>query len=554
MSETQNNTVVAAFLTATGNAGLMTNKRVEIGGSSAEIDFGKFLKAATQVTDSKERYCQADKPDYREPGRPSTPSEPSPKTNHALAQSKSDAKDYDGADYQKKPVESKTPALDHAVKTSDSQTVSAPHAGTADAEMETQTADGDASVGENQLPDEIQAELVLIMNQLSQLLALLNPQVSGTNETIDLTGLNGVDAAKLQSLLNQLQLMLNSQPGTASSLNSNGPGASGEAIQSVATTNQSANAAAVELLNQITAQMQSGSFNNNPGFQQLLGEMADSLKNFAAGEPKSQTAQTIQTKSLQPGSDAIAAQQKPAVNLTAEIVEMGQAETEAEGNPSQTQIEIHPQSQISAAHLAKGAWGEGKPLNLAVIQTQLIVGEGQNESGTTVAVAPLQNQNSPLVGHTQQFAGHEAAAVNRDELFSQIVERAKFMFSNNHSEMEVNLKPDHLGKLQLKVTVENQVITARFVAESQQVKEIIETNLNQLRDQLRQNGMQVDALTVAVGNQMNPQNFNQTGDNQNGANYLGGQSQGFNTFNETNEESPMPSPQAIRDTVIDLIA
>jgi flagellar hook-length control protein FliK len=538
MSETQNNTVVAAFLAATGNAGLTNTRRVEIGGSSAEIDFGKFLKSATQINDSKERICQAEKPDYREPGRTSTTSEPSFKTNQDFKKPKSVNPENQGATSKSNPVVQNKPAFDHVEKTDDNRI--APPLDTG----KTQAAETDA-----ELSEEIQAQLVSLMNQLAQLLALFNSQLTQNPSAIELSGLNGVDAAALQSLLNQLQQMLQAQTGATP----NGTEMLLKADQSL-----TVNAAATDLLNQITALMQHDFSNDTTGFNQLLGEIAAALKNLVAQDSKAQTAQPANTATVEQGAELISAGEKPAESfLSSKFVVIEASPTESSDGavvrPDLQQKVVQSQSQISAAQLAKGAFAEGKPLNLAVIQTQLTVGASQDESSVNAVIAPLSNQNSPLPVQDQQLT-QGAASANRDQLFSQIVERAKFMFANNHSEMEVNLKPDHLGKLQLKVVIENQTVTARFVAESQQVKEIIETNLNQLRDQLRQNGMQVESLTVTVGHQMNPQNFNQTANNQSGYNQLGGQSQDYSSFTEEDDQALTPSPRSIRETVIDLIA
>jgi hypothetical protein len=108
--------------------------------------------------------------------------------------------------------------------------------------------------------------------------------------------------------------------------------------------------------------------------------------------------------------------------------------------------------------------------------------------------------------------------VTKNELFSQIVEHGKIMVNNGHSEMELHLKPDHLGKLKLQISLENQIVTARFVAESEQVKEIIETSLTDLRRALQDNGIQAENLMVATGHSdAGTGNFQQSFFRQSGA-------------------------------------
>ena len=66
--------------------------------------------------------------------------------------------------------------------------------------------------------------------------------------------------------------------------------------------------------------------------------------------------------------------------------------------------------------------------------------------------------------------------------------------------MIIKLKPDHLGKVTVEIAVENGSVTAKFLAESEKVKEILESNMQDLKDHLAKQGMVVQDLSVSVGN------------------------------------------------------
>lgn len=199
------------------------------------------------------------------------------------------------------------------------------------------------------------------------------------------------------------------------------------------------------------------------------------------------------------------------------------------------------------------AKGEGKPLNLAVIQTRLAVADNSLKTNNAVPVLTVQTQNQALPDATPEVTQTGTAMVKKEDLFPQIIERAKIMLSNNHSEMEVSLKPAHLGKIELKVAVENQIVTARFVAESQQVKEIIESSLSDLRQQLQDSGVRVDQLTVSVGSQNAGQTFDQTADAQNGFNQTRGTAHHSGEAEMEDGGEPV-SRQPASSSVIDLMA
>lgn len=192
-------------------------------------------------------------------------------------------------------------------------------------------------------------------------------------------------------------------------------------------------------------------------------------------------------------------------------------------------------------------------VNLVVLQTQLAVNDKPELKAEMPALNLIPEQPSfSNVSQIQASGSTEVASVNKEQLFSQIVEQAKVMVNNGGSEMEVNLKPEHLGRLQLKVTIENEVVTAKFVAESQQVKEIIESNLGQLRRSLQENGIQVDTIMVSVGYQQSNESFEQAAYNREGLKDFSGEIGRANDGRETKvEKSNRPVEH---DGLIDLIA
>lgn len=88
--------------------------------------------------------------------------------------------------------------------------------------------------------------------------------------------------------------------------------------------------------------------------------------------------------------------------------------------------------------------------------------------------------------------------VNARELLSQIIEKAQVNLTPEKSEMVMELKPESLGKISLKVVTENGIVMAKFVAENQQVREVLETNMQILKDSLQKQGLDVQGFSVSV--------------------------------------------------------
>lgn len=88
--------------------------------------------------------------------------------------------------------------------------------------------------------------------------------------------------------------------------------------------------------------------------------------------------------------------------------------------------------------------------------------------------------------------------VSGKEIINQIVDKAKVVLTDEKSEMIIDLKPDHLGKLSLKIITERGSVVAKFIADSEQVKAAIESNMDNLRESLNKQGFSIQDFSVSV--------------------------------------------------------
>ncbi|MZP30537.1 hypothetical protein GTO91_12515 [Heliobacterium undosum] len=95
----------------------------------------------------------------------------------------------------------------------------------------------------------------------------------------------------------------------------------------------------------------------------------------------------------------------------------------------------------------------------------------------------------------------EAAAAMRSDVFRQIVVNSELLKKADTSELRIQLKPEFLGKLNLNLSVENGIVSVRFAAENPQVRQMLESNLNQLKQSLEEQGLRFDRVEVGVSQQ-----------------------------------------------------
>ena len=89
-------------------------------------------------------------------------------------------------------------------------------------------------------------------------------------------------------------------------------------------------------------------------------------------------------------------------------------------------------------------------------------------------------------------------AVKPSEIINQVIDKAKVVIGLEKTEMIIDLKPDNLGKLSLKIITEQGIVAAKFMAENQQVKEVLESNMQLLKDSLQKQGISIEGVSVQV--------------------------------------------------------
>jgi flagellar hook-length control protein FliK len=107
-------------------------------------------------------------------------------------------------------------------------------------------------------------------------------------------------------------------------------------------------------------------------------------------------------------------------------------------------------------------------------------------------------------GQNQQLFEPKLSAnpqrVFEQSVLNQVSENLNAAIKSGITEVRIQLRPETLGEVQLKIRVEGDIVTARIQVESQQVKHIVESNLQNLKDSLSQQHLQAGSLEVSVGN------------------------------------------------------
>lgn len=104
--------------------------------------------------------------------------------------------------------------------------------------------------------------------------------------------------------------------------------------------------------------------------------------------------------------------------------------------------------------------------------------------------------------------------VSVTDLIEQFTEQARVHITQDTTKMEMLLNPEHLGKLYLEITEQEGAITAKIQTQNAIVKEALEMQIADLRQNLSQAGVKVDAIEVTIASHEFERNLEQGANSQ----------------------------------------
>lgn len=110
---------------------------------------------------------------------------------------------------------------------------------------------------------------------------------------------------------------------------------------------------------------------------------------------------------------------------------------------------------------------------------------------------PILQAMDDAVSHIQESVMAEEP-VPENNIIKQIVEQVRISMNQDSTSMELQLYPEHLGKIQIHVVSKDGVMTARIAAETEAARQAIEGGLSNLKDTLEQQNLKVEAIEVMV--------------------------------------------------------
>lgn len=106
-------------------------------------------------------------------------------------------------------------------------------------------------------------------------------------------------------------------------------------------------------------------------------------------------------------------------------------------------------------------------------------------------------------------AAPQNVVFNTLDVIRQVSEFTRVMYQGDTTSMEMQLNPENLGKIYVQVTAKEGVVTAHLAVQNEIVKEALENQTIQLRENMNQQGIKVEAVEVTIASHEFERNLEQ---------------------------------------------
>ena len=202
-----------------------------------------------------------------------------------------------------------------------------------------------------------------------------------------------------------------------------------------------------------------------------------------------------------PGSDAV----KGFIPILESTPGQAELQLELPEQSSQEEPQLASAEQVSSSEAAAKIAEEIEPEQIHPVEQEPVFEPGTSDAFNLDLFPPaaLESLNS--------VQGSDSAAVRTSQMvepiITQIVEEISLKANAVEQEVQIRLKPEHLGALNIKLSLDQGVVRAEFMAENPLVGDLIQAALPQLRISLQQLGMNLGEVSVGLGFQDNSQQF-----------------------------------------------
>ncbi len=124
--------------------------------------------------------------------------------------------------------------------------------------------------------------------------------------------------------------------------------------------------------------------------------------------------------------------------------------------------------------------------------------KGETQAGDKNVANQIVNNLGEAVSKVDNFVQKMTDEVKAQEIVRQVVDQIRVTIKQDTTNMELQLYPEHLGKVQIHVMSREGVVTAQIIVENELAKVAIENSINTLKETFNNQELKVEAVEVSV--------------------------------------------------------
>lgn len=134
-------------------------------------------------------------------------------------------------------------------------------------------------------------------------------------------------------------------------------------------------------------------------------------------------------------------------------------------------------------------------------------------SASTASKADASSPLAPTFAGAMGAMDPGASAQENQANIQQIMKQAQYMIKKGGGESKIQLNPEGLGEIRMKVLVNDGKVNLEMTTENKETKKLLESSISDLKSSLSQHKLSVDQVRVDIGSQS--ANDQRQGDSQN---------------------------------------
>ncbi len=119
---------------------------------------------------------------------------------------------------------------------------------------------------------------------------------------------------------------------------------------------------------------------------------------------------------------------------------------------------------------------------------------------------PILVQQMNFNDRVQELLAERMDVQTSESIVKQVLEQVKFNIKTDVTSVQMQLYPEHLGKVAIQVVSKNGVLTAQIATENESAKAALESQLNILKESFDNQGLKVQSVEVMVSSRGFDQN------------------------------------------------